>query len=114
MRNNLATFVLILCLVLCIGLDWSAYFICNDPNLHPDKFWIWAYCSGMTLGVGLVNFIYFDMIDLRISRTRIKLASRCFMSYFTKESIREQRNFLKLFYYACLQSHYFFLKSFKY
>lgn len=112
MKNNFATFIVLLCLVLCIGLDWSAYFVCHNPQLHPDKFWMWAFCSVMTIGVALVNFIYFEMVDFRISRIRIKLASRCFASYFTRSALKDHGNVLKSFLYACNASHYFFLKSF--
>lgn len=112
-KNNFATFIVLLCLVLTIGLDWSAYFVCHNPNLHPDKLWMWAFCSAMTIGVALINFIYFEMTDLRVSRIRVKLASRCFASYFTKASLKEQGNLLRSFLYACEASHYFFLRSFR-
>ena len=105
--------MVLLCLVLCIGLDWSAYFVCHDPQLHPDKFWIWAFCSVMTIGVALMNFMYFDVISFRISYKRIKYAARCFASYFTKRALKDTGNPIMSFLYACNASHYFFLKTFR-
>ena len=59
MKNSLTDFVAILCLILVILLDWTGYFICQDPQSDADKFWLWITCSVLTVTVAMIVFTYF-------------------------------------------------------
>ena len=49
---------------------------------------------------------------MKISKSRIKSARKCFAYYFTARAIKQQGNILSSAYYAFNASHYFFLDSY--
>ena len=113
MKKKTTDAVVLLCLVLVIILDWDAYYLVHNPTLIVDKHFLFYFCGLFTTGIALINFMYFDVISLRISYKRIKYAARCFASYFTKGALKDTGNPIMSFLYACKASHYFFLKTFK-
>ena len=113
MKKKTTDAVVLLCLVLVIILDWNAYYLVHNPTLIVDKHFLFYFCGLFTTGIALINFMYFDVISLRISYKRIKYAARCFASYFTKKALKDTGNPIMSFLSACKASHYFFLKTFK-
>jgi len=63
MKTKLANCFILFLLLLVIMLDIAGYFVCQDPNAHPDKLWLWGFCSFMTVGVFLINAMYFGLFD---------------------------------------------------
>lgn len=62
MKSKFADFYVLFLLILVITLDILGYIVCHDPNAHPDKSFLWAFCSFMTLGIFVINIIYFDIL----------------------------------------------------
>lgn len=113
MKSKFQKLYVFFLLIMTVMIDISAYSLSQDSTLNLDKVWLISYCTTITLVVLILNFIYLKMIDVRISSCRINYASRCFASYFTKEALKERGNWFMSFYYACVSSRYFFLKTFK-
>lgn len=64
MKSKFADFYVFFLLILVIMLDIAGYFVCHDPNAHPNRTFLWAFCSFMTLGVVMINFIYFNVFTV--------------------------------------------------
>lgn len=94
-----------------ISFDWAAYMVLHNQQLHPDKGWLIFFCAILSFSVVVVTFVHFQIINIRVSGTRIQMAWKCFKSYFSKETIKEL-GIIKSIIYAFYQSHFFFLKSF--
>ena len=63
MKNKLADCFILFLLLLVVMLDISGYYVCHTPHLHVDRVFLWGFCSFMTIGVFLINGIYFGLFD---------------------------------------------------
>jgi cytochrome c-type biogenesis protein CcmH/NrfF len=61
-KNKLKDAYVLLLVLLVIGLDISAYFVSQNPNLHPDKVLLWGTCSVLTVLIAIIVIYHFKSL----------------------------------------------------
>lgn len=113
MKRNYANLYVLSIVALALGVNISGYATVYGPGPHPEKPEIFVTCAIVTTLVLILVIGHFKLYNIRITPKRLKLGWNCFKSYFSSSALKEQGNLISSISYACVASHYFFLKSYK-